>query len=291
MIEKTPLSFTIIVAVFNAKTTLQECIDSVVKQTYPNKELIIIDGGSKDGTFELLQSNQNSLAFWVSEPDDGIYHAWNKGLQQATGDWVCFLGADDFFWSSDVLDRLAMQLQALPPAIRVAYGQILHIDSNNEVSQPIGQPWPQIKESFKQYMCIPHVGTMHKKSLFEQHGLFDESFKIAGDYELLLRELKSGDAAFIPDIITVGQRLGGLSNNNLNDFLTLKEVWRAQRLHGQLFPRGFLREELIKRFSEKYVLLFMDINRMFKKNIPSIHRLLKKLFTYIAKLKNYFSHN
>ena len=88
---------TIIIAVFNGAKTLQQCIDSVAQQSYPNKELIIIDGGSKDGTLDLLKANSEKIDYWVSETDNGIYNAWNKGLAQANGDWICFLGADDFF--------------------------------------------------------------------------------------------------------------------------------------------------------------------------------------------------
>lgn len=95
----------IIVAVFNGKITLQHCIDSVAQQTYPNKELIIIDGGSKDGTVNLLEENRNKISYWISEPDRGIYNAWNKGLEQTTGKWIIFLGADDYLWDVRVLER------------------------------------------------------------------------------------------------------------------------------------------------------------------------------------------
>src|SRR5665811_510890 len=199
--ESAPL-ISVIVAVFNGRVTLQQCIDSVAQQTYPNKELIIIDGGSNDGTVEVLEENRNKFSYWVSEPDRGIYNAWNKGLAQAQGEWICFLGADDYFWDDTVLERMAVQLQMLPTNIRVAYGQIMLISDDGQSSRPLGESWAQLKEPFKQYMNIPHVGTMHRRSLFEQHGKFDESFNIAGDYELLLRELTRNDAVFFPDIIT-----------------------------------------------------------------------------------------
>lgn len=245
--ESAPL-ISVIVAVFNGRVTLQQCIDSVAQQTYPNKELIIIDGGSNDGTVELLEENRNKFSYWVSEPDRGIYNAWNKGLAQAQGEWICFLGADDYFWDDTVLERMAVQLQMLPTNIRVAYGQIMLISDDGQSSRPLGESWAQLKEPFKQYMNIPHVGTMHRRSLFEQHGKFDESFNIAGDYELLLRELTRNDAVFFPDIITAGQRLGGISTDTANNLRILQEVWRAQRMHGQLLPRGFLREELKRKY-------------------------------------------
>ena len=97
----------IIVAVFNGKETLQQCIDSVAQQTYQNKELIVIDGGSNDGTLDLLNQNSSRLT-WLSEPDSGVYSAWNKGLARAKGEWVCFLGADDFLWDANVLEQMAV---------------------------------------------------------------------------------------------------------------------------------------------------------------------------------------
>lgn len=245
--EDGPL-ISIIIAVYNGKETLQQCIDSVAQQTYFNKELIIIDGGSKDGTFELLAENDEKISYWISEADNGIYNAWNKGLLKVQGDWICFLGADDYFWDNSVLERMVLKLETLPADIRVAYGQIMLMSDKGKSPRPIGESWSLLKESFKQNMCIPHVGTMHRRSLFERHGNFDESFQIAGDYEFLLRELKTADAVFIPDIVTVGQRLGGISTVTENRFLTLQEVWRAQRLNGQLLPKAFLRKELLREF-------------------------------------------
>lgn len=244
---------TVIVAVYNGMATLQQCIDSVDQQTYPNKELIVIDGGSKDGTVALLEENSNKLNYWISEPDRGIYNAWNKGLAHARGDWVCFLGADDYFWDTSVLERTAAKLVLLPPTIGVAYGQIMLVSDNGELPRAKGEPWGGIKEFFKEYMCIPHVGTMHRRSLFEKHGKFDESFRIAGDYEWLLRELKTHDAEFFPDIVTAGQRLGGISTEAANYLPTLRETLRAQRMHGRFMPGKFLLKEMMK----EYVRLFL----------------------------------
>jgi hypothetical protein len=126
----------------------------------------------------------------------------------------------------------------------VAYGQIIQIGDDRQLHPPIGESWEQVKESFKQCMNIPHVGTMHRRSLFERHGEFDESFLIAGDYELLLRELKTEDAAFIPNIITAGQRLGGISTDTANTERIHQEVMRAQWMHGQLMTREYLRKYL-----------------------------------------------
>lgn len=227
---------TVIVAVFNGAATLQQCIDSVASQTYPNKELIVIDGGSKDGTVNMLKENQGNISYWVSEPDSGIYDAWNKGLAQAKGDWICFLGADDFFWNENVLSQAAEHLTKLPPDIRVAYAQIMLLNSAGECVYQVGEPWEKIKSRFRKIMCIPHQGVMHRRSLFERHGKFDESFRIAGDYELLLRELKIADAIFMPDIVMTAMRQGGVSSSPENSLALMREVRRAQQMHGENLP-------------------------------------------------------
>jgi glycosyltransferase involved in cell wall biosynthesis len=239
---------TVIVAVYNGKATLQQCIDSFAQQTYPNKELIIIEGGSKDGTVELLEKNHSKFSYWISEPDCGIYNAWNKGLAQAHGEWICFLGADDYFWDATVLARIAERLVLLPPNIRVAYGQIMLIRDDGQSPHRKGESWGQLKELFKQCMCIPHVGTMHRRSLFEQKGKFDESFRIAGDYELLLRELITGNAAFFPEIVAVAQRIGGISTDTANFLNMLRETRRAQRMHGLFLPQSHFVKELAKEY-------------------------------------------
>lgn len=225
------------VAAYNGAATLQQCINSVALQTYQHKELIIIDGGSADGTVELLKSNQQKITYWSSGPDQGIYHAWNKALPRARGEWISFLGADDHLWDEHVLTRMAEGLAKLPPEIRVAYGQIMLLNGAGERLYAIGEPWERLKHRFHKSMCIPHPGTMHRRSLFEEHGGFDESFRIAGDYELLLRELQTADAAFIPNLVTVGMRQGeGESSHPASTLRVLHETRRAQRMHGQSFP-------------------------------------------------------
>lgn len=227
----------IVIATYNSNTTLQQCLDSVTQQTYPYKELIVIDGGSNDGTAEILKQSSESISYWISEPDCGIYHAWNKALSKATGEWLCFLGADDHFWDEHVLTRMAGELAKLPPDIRVAYGQIMLINGAGERLYAIGEPWERLKQRFQKSMCIPHPGMMHRRSLFEQHGGFNESFRIAGDYELLLRELKTADAVFVPDLVTVGMRQGeGESSHPASTLRVLHETRRAQRMQGQRLP-------------------------------------------------------
>lgn len=229
----------IIIAVYNGVSTLQQCIDSIAKQTYINIELIIIDGGSTDGTIDLLKLNQDKIDYFISESDTGIYNAWNKGLSKAKGVWICFLGADDFLWNNKVFERVDAQLNKVPIGVRVVYGAMAIVNANGDYLFKVGDPWSKVKNRFKQLMCIPHPGTMHHRSIFDQYGYFDEQFRIAGDYEMLLRELKNGNAFYLGDDINVGMTQGGISSNPVNALLSLNEARRAQIMHGLFVPMPF----------------------------------------------------
>jgi len=225
-----PFTVTIIVAVFNGGETLQKCIDSVAAQINVHVELIIIDGGSVDGTVDILQKNQDCISYWESGEDDGIYHAWNKALPHVHGEWVYFLGADDFLWAPDVLEKMMPSLQNAYPAYRVVYGQAVLVNRAHEMLQYMSEPWHVVNRRFKQIMIgLPHQGVMHHKSLFEVHGEFDEAFRIAGDYEFLLRELKDKDALFVPDVTLAAMTLGGISTNPMNSMLVMAECRQAHQ--------------------------------------------------------------
>jgi glycosyltransferase involved in cell wall biosynthesis len=238
--------FTVVVSVFNGAETLRQCIDSVSSQTWASKELIIIDGGSTDGTVEILRENASKIAFWLSEPDRGIYHAWNKALDRARGRWICFLGADDYLYSPDVLARLSPVLTGAYPAVRIVYGQVSVVNSQEKEINRIGESWDSARKRFSQIMCVPHTALMHHRSLFEVHGEFNESFRVAGDYELLLRELREHDALFVSNMIVAGMRHGGVSSDPSGSVLLLKEFRRAQRMHGSTHPGRYWVSAYIK---------------------------------------------
>ena len=227
---------TVVISTLNGCSTLEMCLKSILDQTYINLELIIIDGGSSDGTLDILKKYIHRIDYFVSESDAGIYNAWNKGLAKATGDWICFIGSDDYIWSIDVFEKISVELEGLSSNIRVAYGQVMLLDVDGKSLYPIGESWGKAKKRFNQIMSFPHPGAMHRRSLFELNGNFDESFRIAGDYELLLRELKTNDAIFIPNLITAGIRAGGISSNPKNAVAAMHEVRRAQVINGFRYP-------------------------------------------------------
>jgi glycosyltransferase involved in cell wall biosynthesis len=228
----------VIIAVFNGEKTLQQCIDSIVNQNTIGLEIIVVDGGSTDGTLQILKSNNSSIGYWVSEPDRGVYHAWNKALIKARGEWICFLGADDYFWNENVLARLTPLLCQTPLNVDLVYGQVMLLTTAGKPIYPIGQALDDTGAQLAQMMCIPHPGSMHRRSFFEKHGVFDEAYRIAGDYEMFLRAFvgNESEALFIPDFVTVGMRHGGLSSNPHNSLIALREMRNAQKKHGVGLP-------------------------------------------------------
>jgi glycosyltransferase involved in cell wall biosynthesis len=225
----------IIVAVKNGEKTLKRCIDSFSLQTYKKKELIIIDGNSNDSTIDIIKRNERNITFWESKEDTGVYQAWNNALDHVKGEWICFIGADDFFWKSEVLEQLAVCLKNAGPKTTLAYGRVALVDKYGKTLMTIGEPWEKLKKKFKQIMCLPHPGLMHHRSIFERHGKFKENFQIAGDYELLLRELIQRDPLFIP-ITVIGMQNGGLSTKPKNVIISMKEMRLAQRMNGINYP-------------------------------------------------------
>ena len=242
---KSPV-ITVIVAVYNGADTLQQCIDSVVNQVYPSRQLIIVDGNSTDGTVQLLNENSEYIDYWISEPDSGVYNACNKGLRQANGDWICFLGADDFFWDDHVLERLSRTLPTVSPDIRLAYGQIMLIGTGDEVLFPVGESWDTFRSRFHKGACLPHQGVLHRRELFEEIGQFDESFRIGGDYEIMLRELKDAEAVFMPDMIVASMRQGGLSSNPSETLQAMRDIRRAQKMHARQWPSLFWLRAMVR---------------------------------------------
>jgi len=224
-------TISVVIAVRNGARTLQRCIDSIRNQSYPLKELVIVDGMSTDGTRDILAKNDEIIASWTSEPDTGIYHAWNKALARAKGDWICFLGADDYFWDSQVLEHMAPHLAGAYPPVRVVYGEVALLNEAGQMLGRFGKPWPEMRSDFLRGEALNiHQATFHHRSLFEQRGGFDETFHVAGDYELLLRELQRNKAIHVPCLVAAMQH-GGVSSNPANKMKTNAEVRRAMRLN------------------------------------------------------------
>ncbi len=229
--DERPL-ITVIIAVLNGSATLERCLKSIAGQTHERKETIVIDGGSTDGTIDILKRHHPVIVTcWRSGRDRGIFDAWNKGLSMSRGEWICFMGVDDHFWTSDALDRMAKHLQNMQGSTRIVYGKVALVSKGGDLLEIRGDPWEIAKKKFKQVMVLPHQAVMHRRSVFEENGAFSDKFRIAGDYEFLLRELRNRDAVFVPEVITAMQ-VGGISSRPENSATLLAEMRLAQKMNG-----------------------------------------------------------
>ena len=226
MISPHPL-ISIITVSLNGADFIEETIQSVISQTYPNKEYIIIDGGSTDGTVDIIKKYQSHLAYWHSRPDRGLAHAFNLGFEHSQGDWIIYLNSDDFFLEPTVLEKMAPHLLDQNQA-DVVIGQLIKM-SRQKNPQPLplfcihANPWRW--QEFRRYCSMPHQATFTHRSFFNRMGPFDESFKIAVDYEFFLRAGKELRCLYVP-IPLSGMRTGGIASQSF--LKTLRESQRAQ---------------------------------------------------------------
>ncbi len=209
---------TVVTAVFNGQPYLEGCLKSVLRQDYPNIEYIVLDGGSSDGTLDVLRRYDDRIALWKSEPDKGVYDAWNKALAEASGEWICFLGVDDELLPGALSAYMALAAEHPEAEYMSSRVRWVH-ESGYERTNGGPWTWPE----FSRWMCVAHVGSMHRRALYNRLGAYDTSYRSAADYELLLRARGQLNAVFMP-ITTVAMRAGGVSD----DTAALVEATRAK---------------------------------------------------------------
>ena len=224
------MKLSIITATFNSEKHLKDCLNSILNQSYKNYEIIIVDGDSHDKTLEIAESFQreSSNIQIISEKDNGIYDALNKGINLASGDIICFLHSDDKFYPKTTLFEVVNEFKK--QKIDGVYGNLNYI--SNEVKPRIIRNWQSqpfnIKLLNKGWMP-PHPTLFLKKEVYEKHGVFDLNFKISADYDFMLRVLKDETLTFvyIQKVITY-MRVGGISNKSLkNIIIKMREDYRA----------------------------------------------------------------
>jgi glycosyltransferase involved in cell wall biosynthesis len=131
----------VVMAVLNNAGTLERALNSVLRQELAARELIVMDGGSTDGSLEILRRHASAIAHLESAPDRGIYHAFNKALPRTRGDWIYILGADDYLWDAQAFSRMAPHLERAYPPARVVYAQANFVSARGEVLEVLGEPW------------------------------------------------------------------------------------------------------------------------------------------------------
>lgn len=226
------MKVSIITSCFNRESTIRTCIESVLSQTYPDIEYIIVDGASQDHSFEIIKEYEDYIDKIISEADTGMYEAINKGIHAATGDIIGLMHSDDFFYSTDTISHLVEKLKW--KQADVIYGNGLFIDYNN--TNKIIRKWISgiyTKAKMRRGWLPLHPTVYIRRDCFSQLGLYDESFRIAADSDLLVRYLYEADlkVTYLDEYI-VKMRMGGLST----DRKKMKQKWaedlRLYKAHG-----------------------------------------------------------
>jgi len=218
----------IILATWQAVGTLQRCLDSILAQEFTNRELLIADGASTDGTVDILERHDEHIAWWRSEKDAGIYDAWNKALAHAQGEYVCFLGADDAWADTNALGRLFEAIGDEQYDIVTSVGRFT--DSSRGKSFEFGSPWDYRRLGRRMVVC--HPGMLHRRELFEEFGLFDTRYRIAGDLDFLLRLPETTRALHVPTVSVIVEAAGISRSNVLARLREQREVLRQCPRYG-----------------------------------------------------------
>lgn len=213
------MKISVITAVYNSRATLATTLDSALSQDHPDKELIVIDGASTDGTLDVIQHYAGQLTQVVSEPDHSIYDALNKGLRLATGEVVGFLHADDRYADTEVLARIATAFA--DPTVAAVYGDLVYVSQADD--DRVIRYWRagEYRPARLRWGWMPPHPTLYlRRAIYERHGGFDLRYRIAADYDLILRLLSrlTGRVVYLPRVL-VRMRLGGTSNRSLRQIL------------------------------------------------------------------------
>lgn len=246
------LKIAVITATLNRVDTIAEALDSVAEQTWQQVEHIVIDGASTDGTLQLIEARGSRLAVIVSEPDGGIYDALNKGFARSSGEVIGLMHSDDFYADEGVLERVAHAFA--DPAVDGVYGDLDYVAKADPTR--IIRRWRSgtyQRSRLALGWMPPHPTLFLRRAVIEQWGGFDTRFRIAADYDAMLRYLARGNIrlAYIPEVL-VKMRVGGESNRSLSrilrksreDYMALRRnnvggsgalIWKNLSKLGQFF--------------------------------------------------------
>lgn len=227
------MKFSVITVTFNSAATVADCVKSVTRQTYGDVEHIIIDGSSSDNTLQAIEDVPGTNRIVVSEPDKGMYDAMNKGLALATGDIVGILNSDDFYTNDDVLSTIAGAFT--DPEVDVVLGDVQFVDPRN--FKRIIRYYPASRfhpGSFRFGFMPPHPGFYARREFYNGLGGYRTDYRIAADYELLIRFLAIARLRYkFLSLPVVSMRPGGISTRSLrSNFILNNEILRACRENG-----------------------------------------------------------
>ena len=235
------IKISIITVSYNSAKTIKDTIESILSQDYSNIEYIIIDGGSTDGTLDIINKYADKISYFVSELDEGIYDGMNKGIKAATGDVIGILNSDDFYPNSYVVSNVAKTF--VNQACDAVYGDLVYVKEND--TSKIARYWQAGEystSSIKNGWMLPHPTFFVKKEMYERYGYYNTDLKSAADYEMILKLLyKQNINTFYIPMILVKMRTGGASNSSLmNRIRANKEdglAWTKNQLNKPMFVR------------------------------------------------------
>jgi glycosyltransferase involved in cell wall biosynthesis len=225
------MKVSIITVVLNSAETIEDTIKSVLSQDYEDIEYIVVDGGSTDGTLDIINRYKNKIAKVISEPDNGIYDAMNKGFRSSTGDILATLNGDDLYAEKTVVSRMAKFIYN--NALDAAYGDLIYVDRRNTGHvKRFWQPGRYKKGAFAHGWVIPHPTFFCRKEIFERFGYFNDKMQIAADFELMLRLIEKHriKIGYLPKII-VKMSTGGKANVFRGIIQGNREIIRSFRLN------------------------------------------------------------
>lgn len=216
----------IIIATYNAGKVLQRCLDSIRPQKREEIELLIIDGGSKDDTMEIVRRNGDIIDYNISEPDKGIYDAWNKGVKAATGEWIQFIGADDQLMPDAVSTYMEYLNSHDTSGVDIISGKAKIVNGDGKVIGTMGRPF--VLKEFKRRMMFSHGSTLHHRDFMKRNGEFSLDFRICGDYEFFMRNCESIKPNFIDHSFLLFQN-DGASNQTpaLKEAYFIRKKYRS----------------------------------------------------------------
>ena len=248
------MKVSIVTVVYNAESTIESCIKNVVSQTYKDIEYIIIDGKSTDKTLDIISNHKDNISKLISERDNGIYDAMNKGINNATGDIVGFINSDDYFASDDVVASIVEVFKNND--VDCCYGDVIYFDEydNNKLKR-YWKTKKNNKNLFNDGTFPPHPSFYVKRECYERYGLYKVDFKIASDFELMLRFIKkNGIKTFYLPKTFVKMRSGGAANKNFKNVVKgLNESKESFVINGLPTPFLFRLKTVIFRFMQQFV--------------------------------------
>ena len=227
------MKVSIITVCYNSAKTIRDTIESVLTQSYPNIEYIIIDGASQDNTLHIIAEYRDKITKVISEPDKGIYDAMNKGIAHATGDIIGFINADDFYSGCNSIKRVVQCF--LNHEIEAVYGDLCYVQQKN--TQAIVRYWSSSsfqKQSFAKGWCPPHPTFFVACTVYEKYGGFNTNITIAADVELMMKllEVHHIKTHYLPHVL-VNMRVGGTTNRNVGNIIKQnKEILDALKIYG-----------------------------------------------------------